>query len=90
MFVISLACIFNFVNASRDAYRRSILVENAYRAATAVQSSRSDTIESGLLLESIPMQIRPLPSKDCADHFILAYKRMFAKYYSVNDVPLFC
>jgi hypothetical protein len=89
MFVISSACIFNFVNASRDAYRRSILVENAYRAATAVQSNRSDTIESGLLLESIPMQIRPLPSKDCADHFILAYKTMFAKYYGVNDAPLF-
>jgi hypothetical protein len=50
---------------------------------------KSSPIESGLLLESIPMPIRPLSSKDCADQFILAYKRMFAKYYGVNDVPLF-
>jgi hypothetical protein len=86
MFVIASKYTLGFVNASKEGYKNSILVEKSYRAATVIHS---DTIESGLRLESIPMQVRPLPTKDSPDWFVEAYKRMFVKYYDINDIRFF-
>jgi hypothetical protein len=75
-----------FLSTSQAKYQQSRLVEAAYREAI---TSRSNLIETGLGLDQIPMQLRPLPTENSPEGFKKDYKNMFLKYYDVAEIPLF-
>lgn len=77
------------IHATRDSsqyYDNSVKVLNAYRAAQANSTAVFDT---GLSLDSIPLQMRPLPTAHSLSRFVGDYPPFFKKYYDVNAAILF-
>lgn len=65
-------------------YRDSQLIYSAYGAA---EKSSGGVVVSGLDVENIPMERRPLPTGNSPDWFLVNYKSFFNKYYgSDSDV----
>lgn len=60
-------------------------VEAAYARATLGDNA---TLKTGLQLDAIPMQIRPLPTASSPEWFIKGYETVFKKYYGVKS-PMF-
>ncbi|WP_156392897.1 hypothetical protein [Rhizobium sp. Root1220] len=56
-------------------YARAMLGDNA-------------TVKTGLQLDAIPMQVRPLPTASSPEWFIKGYETVFKKYYGVKS-PMF-
>jgi len=67
-------------------YVDSMRVLDAYRRA---KSNSDGTFDTGLSLDAMPMQIRPLPTADSPQWFIDAYSSFFKKYYGADAQILF-
>jgi hypothetical protein len=86
VFIISSKYLFMFVSNSDDDYIRSKLVENSYRV-TISQSTLN--VETGLKLNEIALQVRPLPTEGDPEWFLDSYRMLFDKYYGVKEIPVF-
>jgi hypothetical protein len=67
-------------------YDNSVKILNAYRAA---QMNSTAVFDTGLSLDSLPYQIRPLPTARSPSRFMAEYQQFFKKYYDVNTTVLF-
>lgn len=80
MMFISGAAI-HAMRQSEQYYDNSEKILNAYHAA---QKSAAPVFDTGLALNSIPLQIRPFPTAQGPTLFIKDYPAFFKKYYGVN------
>jgi hypothetical protein len=87
MLFISGAAI-HAMRASSQYYDNSIKILNAYRAAGRNFNSKT-VFDTGLSLNSLPLEARPLPTARGPSDFILAYQKFFKKYYDINTKVLF-
>jgi hypothetical protein len=73
---------------SSQSYYNSMKVLNAYRAARRNLNSTA-VFDTGLSLDSLPRDARPLPTARGPSVMIRAYHEFFKKYYDVNTKILF-
>jgi MFS family permease len=85
MLFISWAAI-QAMNGSSQYYENSLKVLNAYHAA---RRNLTPVFDTGLSLNAIPYQIRPLPTAQSKSGLIAEYRQFFKKYYEVNTKILF-
>ncbi|WP_298281952.1 hypothetical protein [Acidocella sp.] len=87
LMIIALSWMAIFVmNTTQQNYERSCLVLNAYRA---VGHYTGQVFDTGLSLDQIPMQERPLPTAASPAWFIRGYEAFFLKYYGVDSHIIF-
>lgn len=72
-----------------SAYASHRASEQLHRIYRSVGVAGGVVTDSGLDLASIPMPVRPLPTKDSPEWFAAAYERLFAKYYGVSGRVVF-
>jgi len=77
MVLVSSGLISSIGNAPQK-YRDSQMI---YRAYDAAEKSSGGVFVSGLDVETIPMEHRPLPTENSPDWFLDDYKSFFNKYY---------
>lgn len=83
--ILSSAAI-RMTEQSAQHYDDSAHVLDAYRQA---QVHSEGTFDTGLSLDTMPMQSRPLPTAASPAWFIDAYVRFFKKYYGADTHALF-
>ncbi|HTJ90206.1 MAG TPA: hypothetical protein VL356_08530 [Acidocella sp.] len=74
------------VKGSAQYYENSVKILNAYRVA---QMNATAVFDTGLSLDALPYQIRPLPTAKSPSNFTQEYQRFFKKYYEVNTTVMF-
>jgi hypothetical protein len=86
MMVFISAAAIHTVKGSSQYYDNSVKILNAYRAA---QLNSTAVFDTGLSLDSIPYQMRPLPTAKSPSTFMSEYQQFFKKYYDINTTVLF-
>jgi len=71
---------------AQSGYDESVRVQAAYEAALARQAP---VVDSGLALDAVEMQRRPLPTASSPGWFVQGYEALFEKYYGVRTVAVF-
>lgn len=77
------------VHAMRDSmqdYENSVKIQAAYRAA---QANTTGIFDTGLSLDALALQMRPLPTAQSPSRFVSGYPPFFKKYYGVGSQLLF-
>jgi len=77
------------IHAMRDSmqdYENSVRIQNAYRAA---QENMTGVFDTGLSLDALALQMRPLPTAQSPSRFISGYPQFFKKYYGADSKLLF-
>lgn len=64
-------------------------VSSVYMLGTLKFEKNNQDINTGLNLETIPMQIRPFPTASSPEWFRQGYQYVFREYYGVNVLPDF-
>jgi hypothetical protein len=71
---------------AQSGYQESVRVQAGYEAALA---HAGPVVDSGLSLDGVEMQKRPLPTADSPGWFVQGYGVLFEKYYGVQTGVVF-
>lgn len=74
------------LDGASEQYEASLKIKQAYSAAL---TNSVPVFDSGLSLDSVPMQVRPLPTAASPSWFIEGYFAFFKKYYGADTTMLF-
>jgi hypothetical protein len=66
-------------------------LESAALSSTdlAMATEKPGVLVTGLDLDAIPMQTRPLPTATSPEWFIKSYQVAFQKFYGLKTIPVF-
>jgi hypothetical protein len=86
LFISSTKFLFLFFTNSNLNAEKSFMIGHFYSRG---ELSKNYPISTGLMLDAIPMPLRPLPTPSSPAWFINSYQIIFQKYYGIKTTPTF-
>jgi len=89
IFVMAIFVSFLAIHTTANSFQNYEYSEAVHGAFIAAEKGTEQVYDTGLSLDEIPMQNRPLPTAASPEWFINNYHDFFKKYYNSNTTILF-